>query len=75
MPNKARKWVVAAVEDISKILPFPLRGIDSDKDSEFINYHLLAWCEDRKITFTRSRPGNCNDGAHVEQKNWAPNVT
>ena len=25
----------------------------------------------RQITFTRSRPGNSNDGAHVEQKNWA----
>ena len=25
----------------------------------------------RKLTFTRSRPGNSNDGAHVEQKNWA----
>ena len=24
-----------------------------------------------RITFTRSRPGNKNDGAHVEQKNWA----
>ena len=23
------------------------------------------------MTFTRSRPGNSNDGAHVEQKNWA----
>ncbi len=23
-----------------------------------------------KITFTRSRAGNSNDGAHVEQKNW-----
>jgi hypothetical protein len=23
-----------------------------------------------EITFTRSRPGNKNDGAHVEQKNW-----
>jgi len=39
--------------------------------SEFINHHLLDWCGRRKITFTRSRPGNCNDGAHVEQKNWA----
>ena len=27
-------------------------------------------CEHR-ITFTRSRPSNKNDGAHVEQKNWA----
>ena len=31
----------------------------------------MAWCETRKITFTRSRPGNSNDGCHVEQKNWA----
>ena len=52
-------------------MPFPLMGIDSDNGSEFINHHLLAWCEKRKITFTRSRPGNSNDGAHVEQKNWA----
>ena len=43
----------------------------SDNGSEFINHHLLAWCEKRKITFTRSRPGNSNDGCHVEQKNWA----
>jgi len=39
--------------------------------SEFINWHLLRWCEKEKITFTRSRSGNSNDGAHVEQKNWA----
>lgn len=31
----------------------------------------MAWRERRKITFTRSRPGNSNDGCHVEQKNWA----
>jgi hypothetical protein len=46
-------------------------GVDSDNGSEFINYTLLDWCEKRQITFTRSRPGNSNDGAHVEQKNWA----
>jgi hypothetical protein len=71
VPNKAQKWVVAALEDIAKVMPFPLLGIDSDNGTEFINYHLLAWCEDRKLTFTRSRSGNSNDGAHVEQKNWA----
>jgi hypothetical protein len=32
---------------------------------------VLAWCEKRQVTFTRSRPGNKNDGCHVEQKNWA----
>nr|WP_271208999.1 hypothetical protein [Rhodococcus wratislaviensis] len=42
-----------------------------DNGSEFINHHLLDWCERRPITFTRSRPGNSNDCAHAEQKNWA----
>jgi len=69
--NKARKWVVEALADIGRVMPFPIIGIDSDNGSEFINYHLLEWCEQRQITFTRSRPGNSNDGAHVEQKNWA----
>jgi len=71
VPNKARKWVIAALEDIARIMPFPLLGIDSDNGSEFINHHLLTWCQERELTFTRSRPGNSNDGAHVEQKNWA----
>ena len=65
VPNKARKWVLAALDDIAKAMPFPILGVDSDNGSEFINHHLLAWCEQRKITFTRSRPGNSNDGCHV----------
>jgi len=71
VPTKARKWVIAALGEIALAMPFPIIGIDSDNGSEFINYHLLHWCEQRKITFTRSRAGNSNDGAHVEQKNWA----
>jgi hypothetical protein len=69
--NKARKWVLAALDDIASVMPFPILGVDSDNGAEFINEHLLAWCTDRQITFTRSRPGNKNDGCHVEQKNWA----
>jgi hypothetical protein len=71
VPNKARKWVLAALDEIATVMPFPILGVDSDNGSEFINAHLLAWCEQRQITFTRSRPGNKNDGCHVEQKNWA----
>ena len=71
VPNKARTWVLAALDEIVKVPPFPLLGIDSDNASEFIHHHLLHWCEQREITFTRSRPGNSNDRAHVEQKNWA----
>lgn len=69
--NKAAKWVFVALLEIQANLPFPVLGIDSDNGSEFINHHLLAWCLDNKITFTRSRPNNSNDGCHVEQKNWA----
>lgn len=52
-------------------MPFPIRGIDSDNGSEFINFHLLSWCDKHQITFTRSRVRNKNYGCHVEQKNWS----
>ena len=68
--NKAQKWVFAALKQLRQVLPFPLHGIDSDNGVEFINDQLLRYCTQEKITFTRSRPGNKNDGAHVEQKNW-----
>ncbi len=68
--NKAAIWVFEAIEYVVAQFPFPILGIDSDNGSEFINAHLLAWCSAQKITFTRSRPGNKNDGSHVEQKNW-----
>jgi hypothetical protein len=68
--NKAARNVFFALVEIQAALPFPLLGIDSDNGSEFINYHLLNWCTQQQITFTRSRPANSNDGCHVEQKNW-----
>ena len=70
MKNKAQKWVFAAIKDATAAFPFPVLGIDSDNGSEFINWELLTWCEQENLTFTRSRSGNKNDGAHVEQKNW-----
>jgi len=71
VPNRARVWVIAAIDHAASQFPFPIRGIDSDNGSEFINGHLLAYCEQREITFTRGRSGNKNDGCYVEQKNWA----
>ena len=70
VPSKALKGVMAALDQIAAVMPFPIRGIDSDNGSEFINFHLLDWCCKHQITFTRSRVGNKNDGCHVEQKNW-----
>jgi integrase-like protein len=71
MPDKTAKCVLAALNDIARKMPFPILGVDSDNGSEFINEYLLQWCQGRQITFTRARPGNKNDGCHVEQKNWA----
>ena len=68
--NKAEKWVFDALMHVSRVFPFPIIGIDSDNGSEFINHHLFDYCQANKITFTRSRSGHSNDGAHVEQKNW-----
>jgi len=70
VPNKAAVHVTAAIKWASTRFPFPILGIDSDNGSEFINAHLFDYCCDNKITFTRGRPGNKNDGCHVEQKNW-----
>jgi transposase InsO family protein len=68
--NKAQVHVFAALTDVVEHLPFPIRGIDSDNGSEFINNQLFRYCRDHQLKFTRSRSGNKNDGAHVEQKNW-----
>jgi hypothetical protein len=68
--NKAAVWVLEAIDEAATRFPFPILGIDSDYGAEFINAHLLDYCNERTITFTRSRAGNKNDGAHVEQKNW-----
>jgi hypothetical protein len=71
VPDKSAKCVVAALNDIANKMPFPVLGVDSDNGYEFINGHLLYWCQRQQITFTRARPGNKNDGCHVEQKNWS----
>jgi hypothetical protein len=67
--NKAQIWVFAGIENIKERLPFSILGLDSDNGSEFINAHLLRYCDKNKITFTRSRPYRKNDSCFVEQKN------
>jgi hypothetical protein len=69
--GKGQAAVCGALEQIREGLPFPLLGIDSDNGSEFLNAHLVRWCEQEQLTFTRSRPYWKNDQAHVEQKNWS----
>ncbi len=71
IPDRTAKCVLAALNEIARAMPFPVLGVDSDNGSEFINDDLFNWCHGRQITFTRARPGNKNDGCHVEQKNWS----
>jgi hypothetical protein len=68
--GKSQAAVQQALEEIRQTLPFPLRGIDSDNGSEFINAHLWRYCRAQAIQFTRGRPYKKDDNAHIEQKNW-----
>lgn len=68
--GKSQAATFKALREIEDSLPFPLKGIDPDNDSAFINYHLYEYCKKNHIQFTRSRPYKKNDNAHIEQKNW-----
>ncbi len=72
--NKGQHGVVSAIAHMEAALPFVLRSVDIDNGSEFLNWHLKAYLEQRKdkpsVQLTRSRPYHKNDNAHIEQKNW-----
>jgi len=72
--NKGQHGVIAAIKDMEGALPFDLLGFDSDNGSEFLNWHLVKYLQERgdkpAVKFTRSRPYRKNDNARVEQKNW-----
>lgn len=68
---RSQQQVHTGIQMLRQRLPFTLLGIDSDNGSEFINDLLFGYCQQEKITFTRSRPYKKNDQAHVEQKNWS----
>ena len=67
--RKSAGDVIIGLKLAKELLPFPLLGVDTDNGSEFINHELMNFCEDNKVTFTRSRAYRKNDQAHVEEKN------
>jgi hypothetical protein len=71
--GKGEKGTKNAIQDIENHLPFKLKGFDCDNGSEFLNWHLWRFFDNRKnpIQFTRSRPYKKNDNAHIEEKNWS----
>lgn len=71
--NKGAQGVVRQITAIEAVLPFPIKGFDCDNGSEFLNHHLVRYFTNhpQHPSFTRSRPYQKNDNAHVEQKNWS----
>lgn len=72
MWGRGQAGTLAALQDVERVLPFPLLGLDSDNGGEFLNHHVLGWLQkrERPVFMTRSRPYKKDDNAHVEQKNW-----
>jgi len=58
-----------AIDRMCTRSPFTWQALHSDNGSSFINWHLLGYCQQHGIAFTRSRPYQKNDNCFVEQKN------
>lgn len=69
--HRGQEVVLQALDAARRLLPFPLLGLDTDNGGEFLNEELLAYCEERQLTFTRGRAYKKNDQCYVEQKNGA----
>lgn len=68
---REQSLVVEGLEVLRRQFPVPIKGIDSDNDSAFINDTLLGYCQQQKWQFARSRAYHKNDQAWIEQKNGA----
>ncbi|MGY3341445.1 MULTISPECIES: DDE-type integrase/transposase/recombinase [unclassified Bradyrhizobium] len=63
--------VIEALERAQNLFPWPIRGLDFDNDSAFMNDTVVSWCRSHDVEVTRSRAYKKNDQAFVEQKNGA----
>ena len=66
--GNAAAHVVPALEALIGRLPFPPYELHSDNGSEFINHHLVRWCEERGILLTRGRPNRKNDNPYISRR-------
>ena len=74
--GKSQAVVHQALEGLLAAWPSHVWGLHSDNGSEFVSAHLIRYCQERGVTYHRSRPYRKNDNAHVEQKNrqWVREV-
>jgi hypothetical protein len=68
---REKTLLIEALERVRVSLPFPLRALDVDNGSEFLNETLIEYCIGHGIELTRCRPYRKNDQAWIEQKNGA----
>ncbi|MFI1224276.1 MULTISPECIES: hypothetical protein [unclassified Streptomyces] len=59
-----------ALDEVARILPFPMLGLDSGNSGSEAEEILLGWCGQRRVTFTHARP-TYSGNHHVGQKNWS----
>lgn len=67
--NKAFVNVHAGLDWVAASSPVTITGMDFDNGSEFMNWSVIAWCDNHNIDVTRGRPYKHNDNAHIEQRN------
>lgn len=69
--NKGAAGIVEATREVEAKLPFEILGFDCDNGSEFLNWHLVRYFQERpkRVGFTSSRPYHKDDNGHAEQKN------
>lgn len=63
--------VIDAIDRARTLFPFPMRGVDFDNDSVFMNERVVGWCREESLEVTRARTYCKNDQAWVGQKNGA----
>lgn len=61
-----------ALTQVEADLPFRILSLQSDCGTEFLNYAIMRYLQNRPrpVLMTRSRPYRQNDNAHVEQRNF-----
>jgi hypothetical protein len=68
--KKTKAKIIGAVHELRPKFPFPIKSLDFDNGTEFVNWSLHGYCKREEIDFTRSRSYHKNDQAHIEGKNY-----
>lgn len=71
LPVRNQALIGQSFARVATDIPFPMRGIDTDNDSAFVNQTVFDYCKAHHLEQTRSRTYKNNDQAWVEPKNGA----